>query len=459
MSRTAVSTRSLPLAIVGLVMIGFTSVLVSSVTSMALEVLAETFAVSMGTVVWVTTAFVLAAGMSLPAAGWAVDRFGGFAVLLVGLVVFSGGSIGSGLAGTFEQLLVARALQGAGGGVLEPASLALIAQLAQRKRIGTVMGLMSMVIYLAPAVGPLIGAALLSELSWRSIFLFAVPPIALAAAVLALSVTRKESRSDPAPPPSRAQFDLIGLILAALGFVAILFAITQASSGALVPALASGAVSAAALGTYWSRSLRVADPLIDVRQFRDRRFSGAVAIMGLGGTVLFSLLTVIPIVAERTWELDGLARAVPLGALGLGMLFSMGTAGALSDRYGSRHIAAISSGAAGIGLAVVAVSVYLGGSWSWWIGTALLFAVGLGYGAVSSPTLAALYRVLPAEKVGSGTTAALMAVQIGAGVGATGIGAMLDAVRVQPFAVVFGVLALCMLTAAVLARAFLPTKS
>ncbi|ADH67131.1 MFS transporter [Nocardiopsis dassonvillei] len=451
MMPTSVSARFLPLAVAALAVIGFVSVLVSSVTSMALTTLAEALGTSMSSIVWVTTVFLLTAGLALPFAGWAVDRFGGRPVLLVGLAVFAAGALGSGSAVTFEQLIAARAVQGLGGGVLESACLALISQITDRRRIGAVMGLMSMVINLAPAVGPVIGAALLSAAGWRSVFLFAVPPILLAGVLLALSLGQwRTSPGTDSSAPGAAQahrFDLVGLALLGLGFTASLFAIGRLSAGTPWSTLTAGVLGALLLVVYVRRSLRVPAPIIDPRLFTDRRFSGAAAIMGMGGVLLFSTLTLVPLLAARSWDLSGLTEAVPLAAFGTGMLVSMSVAGALSDRVGSRRIVTTAAACSAGSLALLAACAQLLPSPAL-VCTLLLCLTGLSFGAVSAPTFASIYRILPAAMAGRGTTAVLLVVQLGAALGVTGIGSLVGAVGSRSHTTVLVLLAGLMLTAA-----------
>jgi MFS family permease len=454
MMPTTVSARLFPLAVAALAIVGFVSVLVSSVTSMALTTLAEAFGTSMSSIVWVTTVFLLAAGLALPFAGWAVDRFGGRSVLLVGLAVFAAGSLGSGSAVTFEQLIAARAVQGLGGGVLEPACLALVSQITDRRRIGAVMGLMSMVVNLAPAVGPVVGAALLSAAGWRGVFLFAVPPVLLAGVLLALSLRRR--RTPPGTGSSAAgaarphRFDLAGLALLGLGFTASLFAIGRLSAGTPWSTLTAGVLGALLLVVYVRRSLRVPAPIVDPRLFTDRRFSGAVAIMGTGGVLLFSVLTLVPLLAARSWNLSGLAQAVPLAAFGAGMLVSMSVAGALSDRIGSQRIVTTAAACSAGSLALLAACAQLLPSPAL-VCTLLLCLTGLSFGAVSAPTFACVYRVLPEATVGRGTTAVLLAVQLGAASGVTGIGSLVGALGGDSHTAVLVLLAGLMLAAAVIA--------
>jgi len=158
----------------------------------------------------------------------------------------------------------------------------------------------------------------------------------------------------------------------------------------------------------------------------DRKFSGAVAIMGAGGVLTFSVLTLAPMLAERVWNLEGIAFAMPLGAFGLGMLVSMSISGAVSDRIGPRPIVTVGAAGAAVclaGLAVLTPELTAPAI----TGPLLLGVTGVAFGTVSAPTFASIYRILPRASVGRGTTAALIAVQLGAALGVTSIGALIDA--------------------------------
>lgn len=455
----ALGARSFPLAISSLAIIGFVSVLVGTVTSMALTTLSEAFGASTSVIVWVTTAYLLAAGLTLPVAGWAVDRFGARPVLLVGVGIFVVGSLASGLANSIELLLLSRALQGLGGGVLEPACLALISRITERQRIGTVMGVMAAVINIAPAVGPLVGAALLSWTGWQGVFFFAGPPVIVAVLLLAVSLRRHEesdaSGDDTAKPE---QLDAAGLALLGVGFAALLLAFAQVGEDTLWLAAIAGVGGVVLLAAYVRRALRIDEPVVNPRLFMDRKFSGAVAIMGAGGVLTFSILTLTPMLAERVWNLEGIAFAMPLGAFGLGMLVSMSISGAVSDRIGPRPIVTV--GAAGAAVCLAGLAVLTPGLTAPAItGPLLLGVTGVAFGTVSAPTFASIYRILPRALVGRGTTAALIAVQLGAALGVTSIGALIDALGDVAFVVVPALLAVIMFAAAVIARFTLPVRA
>lgn len=454
------AVRSQPVAVGALVLVGFVSVLVSSVTSMALAPLAAAMGVSMAAVVQVTTAFLITAGLALPVAGWAVDRAGGRLVLLIGIAVFAAGALGGGLAGSFDQLIAARAVQGLGGGSLEPACLALISRITDRRRIGAVMGLMASAINVAPVVGPVVGAVLLSWAGWRGIFLFSAPPMMLAAGLLLLSLPRRVGEEpvpgaprDGSDPDGPSRPDLAGLVLLGLGFTGVVFALARL--GAAAPWTVAGAAlaGAALLVIYVRRALGMPDPAVDPRLFADPRFAGAAAIMALGGALLFSMLTVVPLIAREAWGLSGLAQAVPLGAFGTGVLISMSASGALSDRIGSRRIVTVGAVCAALALAAVAVCLLIGTQMT--VSLVLLVLAGASYGAVSAPTFASIYRILPEKTAGRGTTAALMGMQMGSALGVTGLGLLVDAPVAARFSWALGALALLMALASGIARAAL----
>lgn len=453
------SVRSFPLALAALGTIGFISVLVASVTSMALGTLADAFGTSMRSIVWVTSAYLLAAGVALPVAGWGVDRFGGRTVLLGGVGVFAAGSLASGLAANVEQLFAARAIQGLGGGVLEPACLALLSQITGRRRIGTVMGLMALLINIAPIVGPVIGAGLLALGDWHAIFLFAVPPALFAGALLMVSIRHdRQPAAEPEPVRPTQRLDVIGLLLLTLGFTSLLLGLTLLAGGSRIGALAAGALGAVALAAYgWHCRHATVDPVIDIRLFTDRRLSGAAIIMGATGVVQFSMLTMAPLLAEQVWQLRGPGRAVPLCVLGAGMLMSMSVAGALSDRVGPRVPVLI--GTTGTALFLFAFAACVQRAAPRTVSLTVLFLAGVAFGAVAAPTFASIYRILPPSIVGAGTTAVLIAVQISASIGTTAVGALIERLAGSAYSIAALLLAVLMLGVTIVAHRALPATT
>jgi len=254
----------------------FMAVLDGTVVTVAINTFTTTFDSSVATIGWVSVGYLLAAAVSLPVAGWAIERFGGRRVFLAGLGVFVLGSALSSVAWSAGALIAFRVLQGFGGGALEPTALTLAARTANGRRVGTVMGLLSLVVNVAPVLGPLLGGLLVEGGHWRWIFLINVP-LGIIVAVVALLVVP----NDPGDPAAIGS-DLRGLVLLSPGFAAVLFAIERIGAEAPVwSILVPAAIGTALLGWYVVRSLHVTRPVIDLRMFAGAGFASSVGVMAL----------------------------------------------------------------------------------------------------------------------------------------------------------------------------------
>jgi len=174
-------------------------------------------------------------------------------------------------------------VQGLGGGALEPTALTMAARAAGGRRVGTVMGLLSLVVNVAPVLGPLLGALLVEGGHWRWIFLVNVP-LGLVVAAITLLVVPAD-RGDP----DAAGSDLRGLALLAPGFAAVLFAIERIGAQAGPWSVAVPAVAGVGLlAWYGHRARRVARPVIDPRMLASPGFASSVGVMALVGFLMYS---------------------------------------------------------------------------------------------------------------------------------------------------------------------------
>src|ERR1700728_1198345 len=231
----------------------------TTIVSIALHTLAVRLHTSVPTIQWVTTGYLLALGIAVPLSTWGLRRFGGKRVWMFSLVVFLVGSIGSSLAWNVGSLIAWRVVQGLGGGLMLPLLTTLIMQAAGGKNLGRIVTYVALPALLGPILGPLIGGAILTHLSWRFMFWVNVPFCAVG---LFLAW---RFMADDTPPKSapRARLDLVGLALLAPGTVALLLGLANAGTAAgfghpdvIVP-LAAGVVLLAAFTGY---ALRRAQP-------------------------------------------------------------------------------------------------------------------------------------------------------------------------------------------------------
>lgn len=155
-------------------------------------------------------------------------------------------------------------------------------------------------------------------------------------------------------------------------------------------------------------------PVLDLRLLRSGPFRAALLTMCTVGVLMYTQLTVLPLVVESRFGITGLARSLLAVSLGVGLLLSMARAGGLSDSWGPRRL--VVAGGIGTALGFVVFAI-VGAGWPLWAAMPLFVVIGLAFGCVAAPTFA--YRVLQPEQAAQGTTAMFMAVQAFAAVGAT----------------------------------------
>ncbi|WP_243074543.1 MDR family MFS transporter [Microbacterium sp. SS28] len=295
---------------------------------------------------WLTTAFMLTMAVVIPITGFLLRRFTTRQVYIAAMSLFSLGTLIALLAPGFPMLVVARVVQASGTAIMMPLLMTTLMTLVPAQSRGRMMGRVSVVISLAPAIGPTLSGFLLDTLSWRWIFGI-VLPIALVA--LAIGARWIHNLGET----TRAPIDVLSVILSALGFGGLVFGLSQiggaahGSSGtdaaadtvSTVSLYASLAVGVIALGLFVWRQLKlqkVDDALLDLRVFRSANFSLSIGQMGLLSVAFFGVLTVVPLYLQGVLGVTALQTglvALP-GALIMG--FTGPLIGRIYDRWGTR---------------------------------------------------------------------------------------------------------------------------
>ena len=194
------------LVVAGVVVLGaIMSILDITVVSVALETFQNEFNATSAQVAWTMTGYTLALASVIPLTGWAADRFGTKRLYLLAVVLFTAGSVLCSLAGSLEQLVAFRVLQGLGGGMLMPLGMTILTRAAGPERVGRVMAVLGIPMLLGPIFGPIIGGWLIDAASWHWIFLINLP-IGVVALVYAAIVLPKDHVE-----PSET-FDWLGML-------------------------------------------------------------------------------------------------------------------------------------------------------------------------------------------------------------------------------------------------------
>jgi EmrB/QacA subfamily drug resistance transporter len=382
------------------------TILDSTIVNVAIERLAVVFDSRLSTIQWVSTAYLLALAAVIPLAGWAVDRFGTRRVFMGAVAAFAVGSLLCGIAWSAGSLIAFRVLQGLGGGMVMPVGMTILAHAAGQDRMGRVMAIVGVPMLLAPALGPVLGGALLDGASWRLIF-FINLPVALLAIVLAFRVLPRE-------PVSRAgRLDWVGLALLSPGLTALVAGLASPAGGAAahVAWLAGGVILIAAFAVH---ALRVAEPLIDVRIFRDRVVAAATLTTLLFGAAFFGSLLLLALYFQIARDFSALDTGLVLAAQGVGAMLTMPVAGKLTDRNGPGAV--VRGGVALVLLGTVPFA-FVADDVPVWVLACGLFLRGAGMGATLMPAMAAAYQVLPHAAVARAASALEIVQRAGATLG------------------------------------------
>ncbi|MFI8188901.1 MFS transporter [Streptomyces sp. NPDC085946] len=348
------------------------------------------------------------------------DRIGRKRILLAGATAFGALSVLNAYATTPELMIAARALLGVAGATLMPATLALIRNLFHDPRERSLaVGIWGATASAGAAVGPIAGGALLEHFWWGSVFLINLPVMAVL--VLVGARLLPESRNpDPGP------WDLPGVLLSLAGMVGIVYAVKEtAAHGAAWDAAAAGLLGAAALYGFVRRQLTLPKPLLDVRLFRRRGFSGAVladllTILGLSGLVFF-LSQYLQLVQGRRPLEAGLAELpAAVGAVAAGLV-----AGRAARRLSVRAV--VSGGLAAVGLALAALTVIDRSTGYPLLGAALL-VVGTGAGFSFTVTADVILSGVPREQAGAASAVSETAYELGAALGIALLGSVVTGV-------------------------------
>jgi EmrB/QacA subfamily drug resistance transporter len=398
--------------VVGVVFVAamFMSIMDATIVNVALPTIGRDFNVSPTAVDSISIAYLVSLAVFIPASGWLGDRLGGKRVMLGAIALFTAASALCGLASSLDELVAFRILQGAGGGMLAPVGMAMLYRTfppAERIRAAAILTVPTT---LAPALGPVLGGLLVTDLSWRWVFYVNLP---LGAAAFAFGLLFLQQPEQDRP----GRFDLPGFLLSGLGLGLLMYGVSEGPNlgwqqSEVLATIAAGIVLLAVMVAV---ELRSPAPMVDLRLLKNRLFRSGNGVMVLASVAFLGTLYAISLYYQDGRGLSALGSGLSTAPEALGVMGGAQLASrVLYPRLGPRrHITIGLIGTA----ASIALLTLLGPGTSLWWARLLMLTLGLSMAQVFVPVQAASFATITPAATGRASTMFNAVRQLGGAIG------------------------------------------
>jgi EmrB/QacA subfamily drug resistance transporter len=389
----------------------------NTILNVALPSLREDLDASGSQLQWIVDSYLLVFAGILLTAGSLGDRFGRRRALTAGLGVFGLGSVAAALSGTADQLTASRALMGLGAAFIMPSTLSILTNVFPARERARAIAIWAAASGIGVAIGPVSGGFLLEHFSWGSVFLVNIPFVL--AALLAVRPLVPESR-DPAAP----RLDVLGAALSVGALTTLVWAIIEAPAHGWTSLPILGALAGAGLfaAAFTAHELRTPHPMLDVRLFRNRRFSGASGAIAL---VFFALMGAIFFLTQYLQSVLGYTpfeagvRVIPVA---LALVVGAGLSTRLTARIGTKLVVAGGLTTLSGGLLLLSTA---GADSGYGLVAGVLTLMGLGMGAAMAPATDSVMGALPLDKASVGSAMNDASRMVGGALGVAVLGSVL----------------------------------
>ena len=342
-SRSAAGPYS-PWLIVAIISIPtFMEVLDTAIANVALDHIGGSLSVTTDQVTWVLTSYLVANAIIIPLSGWLSDAIGRKRYFTLSIILFTAASLLCGLAPNLTTLIIARVLQGIGGGGLAPVEQSILADTFPPEKRGMAFAAFAIVVVVGPVLGPTLGGYIVEYASWHWVFLINVPVGILAVFLVQAFVAEPEQveKDRKARFKDGLRIDYIGVALVVLGLGFLEYTLDSGlredwfSSNLIIVTASIAAVSLIAL-VLWE--LNHDDPVVNLRLMKNRNFSMTLLIMTVTGVILFGTTQLIPQMLQQVMGYSSLDAGLALTFGGFATLIAVPFAGKLSDKVDVRWL-------------------------------------------------------------------------------------------------------------------------
>lgn len=395
----------------------------STMVNIAINHLSHDFSIGLDLIQWVITGYVLAMAISVPLAGWMVQRFNGKWLMIGANILFLAASIASGFSWSIHSLIIFRVVQGFSAGFIMTLVTTLCVETAGRERMGRLMSTIGIPTVLGPILGPVIGAVIVQFLSWRYIFFVNIPLGILAITLMIWKLP------DFTPANIKAKFDFIGIILLGTASAALIYGITKAAKSATFnnsTTIAYGVAGIAILAIYMIyAALKKDQAILPLHLFRLKNFSAVMVGLFLAGIATNGPMLLLPLFFQNIKGFSVLNTGLILIPQGIGMLIARPLIGKLTDKWGARNVVLVS-----LALTIVGTIpfVFINEASSLFVVSLVLFVRGVGIGGVTIPMMTDAYTGMVKQEIAQASVGTRLMQNIG---GAFGSAVMATAVSLS----------------------------
>lgn len=386
----------------------------STMTNVAVNTIMKDFGASVGSIQWVSTGYVLALGIVVPIAGWAIEWFDGKKIYLCGLFLFLIGSMVAAISSSIGALIIGRVIQGVGSGVIIPLLTTLIVRSANTENLGSVMSIVSVPAVLAPILGPTFGGFIVNSLDWHWIFYINFPIVIFSALLIIFASPNFESSK------SGKKLDVPSVVLLGGTFTGFILGISKiselvagTSNKAVLPLVISVVLM---IGYVVYALLRSNRALVSLKLFTIRNFSASTILLLMSGLTVNGVMFLLPLYLQNIRGLSVIWSGIYLISQGIGLLLSRSLVGKLTDKLGARIVVQVSALIGIVG--TLPFTLFTAATNNTWI-ILVLFVRGIAQGGLTIPVMSDSYINVPKELISEATTATRMLQNIGGAIGTT----------------------------------------
>jgi EmrB/QacA subfamily drug resistance transporter len=367
----------------------------NTILNVALPTMQEDLGASSSQLQWIVDAYMLVFAGVLLTAGALGDRFGRRKALAFGLALFGLGSGLSALAGSAEMLIATRALMGVGGAFIMPSTLSILTATFPASERGRAIGIWAGVSGLGIAIGPVAGGWIVENADWSWIFLVNLPFVVFA--LLAGRWLVPESRD-----PSAPRLDVPGFVLSTAGLTALVWGVIEAPrDGWTHPTiLAAFGLAAVLLTAFVAWELRSRQPMLDVRLFRNPRFSAASGAITLAFFAMFGTVFFLTQYLQSVLGYSALEAGIRVLPVAVGLVIGGPSSARLAERVGTKVVVALGMTLIATGLALM-IGYQVDTAYGYVALTQVI--LGLGIGMAMAPATESIMGSLPLAKASVGS--------------------------------------------------------